>query len=67
MKKNFLIIAFMLAAVNFLQGQVPETFNYQAIARNSAGTLLADRDLTVRIGIMKGETLILHELGDNDA
>lgn len=36
----------------FVHAQVPQGFNYQAVARNATGTILANTGLGVRIGIL---------------
>lgn len=35
-----------------MQAQAPEAFNYQAVARNTSGSALADQPLLVRMGIL---------------
>src|SRR3989304_4439479 len=34
--------------------QVPQAFHYQAVARDGSGQILANRTISVRIGILKG-------------
>ena len=34
--------------------QVPDAFNYQAVVRNSAGEIVANQDVSIRIGILLG-------------
>jgi hypothetical protein len=57
MKRTILSILSILMLVLFVnQGfaQVPQAFNYQAVARNSAGTLLQNKPLGVKLTIHQG-------------
>lgn len=57
MKKTIFTIlgAFMLLVfVNQAFAQVPQGFNYQAVARNSAGTLLQNQALGVKLSVHQG-------------
>jgi Collagen triple helix repeat (20 copies) len=54
MKKHFyLFVATLLLSVAVL-AQVPNKFNYQAVARNSSGQALANTTVTVRITLLDG-------------
>lgn len=44
----------MMASVAFVYAQAPDAVNYQAVARNSSGALLANQSLDIRIGIYSG-------------
>jgi hypothetical protein len=66
--KRILIIimgtVIMLCMLQFSMGQQTKGFNYQAVARNAGGAVMAKADLAVRIGILNqenGETLWLEE------
>jgi hypothetical protein len=50
--KTFLAISFFLILFVGVEGQTPQAFNYQAIARDTAGVPLAGAFITVRIGII---------------
>lgn len=60
MKKNVLLILVVLTGSS-LFAQVPQGFNYQAVARNSDGTPLASVTLSVKIGILNGTQLLWQE------
>ncbi len=50
-------ILFLFFVCEFLYSQVPEGFNYQAVARNNDGTPIANKEIVVEISILKdGET-----------
>jgi uncharacterized protein (TIGR02145 family) len=49
------LIAFFIFQISFsLQAQAPESFNYQAVVRNSSGQPLANQQVSLRISILKG-------------
>ncbi len=55
MKKFTLLFALLLAATtNF--AQVPQAFNYQAIARDLSGVPLINQAISVKISILNGST-----------
>jgi len=62
--KRFLLL-FMTMSIGFiLYAQVPQGFNYQAVARNSAGVIIPNQNIKVKIGILQGNnpgTLIWEE------
>ncbi len=45
---------FCLGLIQTLPAQVPESFQYQAVARNAAGQVLADQQVGIRIRILAG-------------
>lgn len=49
----FVIVAFLLFLCS-LEAQERHGFRYQAIARNANGELLVEREITFRIGLLKG-------------
>jgi hypothetical protein len=51
---SFLSILMLLLFVNQGFAQVPQAFNYQAVARNSAGTLLQNKALGVKLSVHQG-------------
>ncbi len=51
MKKHFLLFLFMAALLPFTQAQVPDGFNYQAVVRNSTGTIMANQTVLMRLTI----------------
>ncbi len=51
---NFCIILFLLAGVFHSQAQVPQKFNYQAIARNANGAILPNQNIKARFSIRNG-------------
>lgn len=55
MKKIFILFsALFFAATSF--AQAPQKFNYQTIARNSAGVALANQSVSFRLSILDGST-----------
>lgn len=58
MKKIFttLLAVIALSCAVFAQS-VPQGFNYQAVARNSAGQLMNNQTLSVRVNILQGDVL----------
>ncbi len=61
MKRNNLIFALLLSSSLILHGQVPQSINYQAIARDQQGNVLAGQNLTVRIGILLDNSVVWQE------
>jgi Collagen triple helix repeat (20 copies) len=53
MKKTLLLI-FTVSILCKVQAQVPQVFNYQAVARNSIGQALANTKISTRISILDG-------------
>ena len=53
MKKFFLSLLFTVAAIA-LWAQAPQRFNYQAVARNEVGEVLANQDVAFRFSILQG-------------
>jgi hypothetical protein len=52
MKKKILsLFIVLLAATGLLQAQAPQGFNYQGVARNSFGTVINNRPISLRISI----------------
>ncbi len=71
MKKIAIVMIFLVTG-SVLFSQVPEGINYQAVARDEAGQVLRNNDMTVRLGIRQGgaEGVLLwqedHEVTTND-
>lgn len=55
MKKFLATVIAILALSVSVYAQTPKGFNYQAVARNSAGQLINNQTLGVRISILQGE------------
>ncbi len=51
----FSIFYILLFLNTLLSAQVPHGFNYQAVARNTDGTLLANKDISFRISLLHGK------------
>jgi|GEM_PF-791430 len=63
MKKFTLIILFFLAFL-IANAQAPQSFNYQAVARDASGNIIANQILAIRISILQGSssgTLVYQE------
>lgn len=54
MKRIVLTLVSIILFTGALFAQAPKGFNYQAVVRNSAGQLMANRLVSVRISIMQG-------------
>lgn len=52
MKKNLLLVAIAICACNFVFAQVPQAVPYQAVARNAAGNLVSNQNISVRLSII---------------
>ena len=52
--KKIITSLFAIVAFATLFAQVPQGFNYQAVARNAAGQLIVNRNIGVRISILQG-------------
>ncbi|HPC99625.1 MAG TPA: hypothetical protein P5523_08065 [Bacteroidales bacterium] len=55
MKRNLLIFVFFIAGI-YLYAQVPQGFNYQAVARDNAGLPIVTNNLWVRLSILSDTT-----------
>ncbi|MCK5840456.1 MAG: hypothetical protein KAG99_11445 [Bacteroidales bacterium] len=53
-QRKLLITAVLSIVCTILFAQVPQSFNYQAVARYSDGGLIMDQNIGVRIGILQG-------------
>jgi hypothetical protein len=53
MKKIFTLVTGLLAAVAVF-GQIPQSFNYQAIARDGSGNVLANKPVGLQLTILDG-------------
>jgi len=56
MKKFVITIVVVVLAMATTFAQVPQAFKYQAIARDDAGNVLADRQVNLRISILQQTT-----------
>ncbi|MBN1132721.1 MAG: tail fiber domain-containing protein [Bacteroidales bacterium] len=59
--KNLFLFLIALVMSSCLLAQVPQGFNYQAVARDNDGNLITEQSLFVRIGILQNEVLIWQE------
>jgi hypothetical protein len=53
MKRSLLILALFVCALSFLYAQTPQKITYQAVIRNSAGQLILNQNVGIRISIIK--------------
>jgi hypothetical protein len=51
--KRLINLALLIVTLPILYSQVPQTFNYQEVLRNTDGTVIANESVTVRIDILK--------------
>jgi len=56
MKKVILSLLTLVLLAGAVIAQTPKGFNYQAVVRNSAGQLMANRNVGVRLSIVQGST-----------
>ena len=61
MLKLNILVFLTLFGVAKLFAQVPEAINYQAIARDADGNVLADKNVSLRISIYSGSTVVYAE------
>ena len=55
MKKTIItLLNVLMLLVGELSAQVPQAFNYQAVARDASGTLMANQGIAVKISILQG-------------
>jgi hypothetical protein len=54
LKKLTISIAFVLLGAISVYAQVPQGFNFQAVARDASGQLLVEQNLGVKVSILKG-------------
>lgn len=54
MKKLLYILLILFVFQINLQSQIPQSFNYQAIARNSDGEAIATKQITIEMSILQG-------------
>ena len=52
--KNYLLLLLLVVATELLFAQVPQAVNYQAIARDAAGNILPNRNISLRFSINNG-------------
>jgi len=50
----FSVVMFCCMAVAHLQAQVPQAFKYQAVARNNAGAVLPNQNVSFRMSVIQG-------------
>jgi uncharacterized protein (TIGR02145 family) len=53
MKKIYSLLTSLLLGLNIM-AQAPQSFNYQAVVRNSYGTIIANTQVGIKISILKG-------------
>ena len=56
MKKTFSALMVLLSAALVVLAQVPQTFPYQAVARDAAGNVLANQNIGLRFSILTGSS-----------
>ncbi len=56
MKKIFITFTIILTVLITINGQSPLGFNYQAVVRDSAGEIVADKTVGMRISLLKQST-----------
>ncbi|HEY0732406.1 MAG TPA: hypothetical protein VGD33_08300, partial [Chitinophagaceae bacterium] len=49
--KKLLPLSFLLLLFSYLGAQVPQQVNYQGVARNSLGNIIANHEITLRLTI----------------
>ena len=61
MKKFTLLLLGLLLSATILWSQTPNEFNYQAVARTSAGLIMEDQNISVEISIMESGSAVYTE------
>ena len=61
MKKRTLLLVAMIITTGVIVAQVPQTFSYQAVVRNSSSELVVDTEIGLRVSILDGVTEIYSE------
>ena len=61
MKNSILTIALIITSFVSLRAQTPEAFNYQAVARNSAGVPMNNQNIGIEITILQNGTSVYSE------
>ncbi len=56
MKKIIFIALISILSITFCNAQAPQSFKYQAIARDMYGDVIADQNIGLRISILAGRT-----------
>jgi uncharacterized protein (TIGR02145 family) len=56
MKSSIVFTMLLLALSGFLFAQTPQSFKYQAVARDGSGAVLANQTVGLRVQILKGST-----------
>ena len=54
MKTLFLLVTLTLVSITILIAQVPQAFKYQAMARDEAGDILSNWNISLRVSIVQG-------------
>jgi len=53
MKRFLLIFTFIMIGAGIIQAQSPDMFNYQAVARNDQGEIIANQSVGIKISILQ--------------
>lgn len=61
MKKRTLLLVAMIITTGVIVAQVPQSFSYQAVVRNSSSELVVDTEIGLRVSILDGMTEIYSE------
>jgi hypothetical protein len=54
MKKHLLSIVMLIIAAVSLFSQAPQSFKYQAIARNGGGEVISNQDISIKVNLLQG-------------
>ena len=54
MKKNLTILMLLIITATIVNAQAPALLNYQGVARNPVGNVLANKNITLRLSILDG-------------
>ena len=49
--KKLLLLAFIASTVLFAKAQGPQQINYQGVARNSVGSIIANQNISLRLSV----------------
>lgn len=56
MKRFLLLFTFLLIGAGIIHGQSPNMFNYQAVARNDQGEIIANQSVGIKINILQSSS-----------
>ncbi len=56
MKRLFFTLLAVIITISYVAAQIPQSFSYQAIARDNKGKPIETQNISVKIGILEGSS-----------